>query len=384
MNKDYKTQESIIFNFKEKHIIMKRVKKTALIISGILLLLVAINFALEPVALHYANKALGDLKGYKGSIKDVDIHLYRGAYRIDTLVIDKTDKGKSQPFFKAAGIDISIEWKSLLKGAIVGEFSVEQPVLNFVKRGKKVDAGGNNDFIATVKKLSPVNINFVEILDGEVHYIDLTSKPKIDIAAKQVFATARNLRNIEDKNNKLPSSIKLTANTSGNGKIKSSAKLNALKEIPDFDFNLELERMDLTYLKDFTDAYASFTFKRGKLYVSTELAMDEGNYNGYVKPVMENIKIIDLTPDTPKEKKRPFLKRIWEIVVGTGAEIVTNQPKDRLATKIPLKGNVNGGEKFTWTAIVNVLRNGFVKAFDKDVEGSIDFDDAKSGKTEKK
>lgn len=363
---------------------MNPYKKTGLIITGILVLLVAINFALEPVALHYANKALADLKGYKGSIKDVDIHLYRGAYRIDTLVIDKIDNGKTQPFFLATGIDISIEWKSLLKGAFVGEFSVENPVLNFIKKGKKVEAGGDNDFITTVKKLSPVNINYVEIINGQVHYIDLTSKPGIDIAARQVTATARNLRNVEDKNNKLPSTIVLTANTSGNGKIKSNAKLNALKDIPDFDFNLELERMDLTYLKDFTDAYADFTFKRGQLYVSTEMAMADGKYNGYVKPVLENIKIIDLTPDTPKEKKRPFLKRVWEIVVGTAAEVVTNQPKDRLATKIPLKGDVNGGEKFTWTAIVNVLRNGFIKAFDKDVEGSIDFDDAKSGKTEKK
>ncbi|MBS7229416.1 hypothetical protein KHA90_00120 [Flavobacterium psychroterrae] len=77
---------------------MNPYKKTGLIITGIAVLLVAINFALEPVALHYANKALADLKGYKGSIKDVDIHLYRGAYRIDTLVIDKIDNGKTQPF----------------------------------------------------------------------------------------------------------------------------------------------------------------------------------------------------------------------------------------------------------------------------------------------
>lgn len=362
---------------------MKRYKKTGIIILSIALLLVIINFALEPIALHYVNKALADLKGYKGSVKDVDIHLYRGAYRIDTLVIEKIDKGKTQPFFSAPGTDISIEWKSLFDGAIVAEFSVEKPVLNFIKRGEKVEAGGNNDFIATIKKLSPVNINYVELLDGEVHYIDLTSKPKINIAAKQVFATARNLRNVEDKNNKLPSTINLTANTSGNGKIVSNAKLNALKDIPDFDFNLELKRMDLVYLKDFTDAYANFTFKRGQLYLSTELAMDDGKYNGYIKPVLENIKIVDLTPDTEKEKKRPFFKRVWELIVGTAVTIVKNQPKDRLATKIPLQGDVNGGKKFTWTAIVNVLKNGFIKAFDKDVEGSIDFDDAKSSKVEK-
>lgn len=181
-----------------------------------------------------------------------------------------------------------------------------------------------------------------------------------------------------DKDVKLPSSIHLSANTSGHGKIKSSARLNALKDIPDFDFNLELQRMDLTYLKDFTDAYAGFTFKRGQLYVSTELAMDDGKYNGYVKPVLEQIKIIDLTPDTEKEKKRPFFKRVWEVIVGAGVSVVKNHPKDRLATKIPLKGDVNGPEKFTWTAIVNVLKNGFIKAFDKDVDGSINIEDAKT------
>ncbi len=363
---------------------MKGPKKALVIFLSSCLLLVAINFALEPVALHYVNKALAELKGYKGSVKDIEIHLYRGAYRIDTLEINKIEKGKSKPFFKAAGIDISIEWKSLFKGAIVGEFSVEHPVLNFIKKGSEVDTGGDNNFIETVKKLSPVNINYVELLDGEVHYIDRSSTPKIDIAAKQVFATARNLRNVEDGNTKLPSSITLTANTSGNGKIKSNAKLNALKETPDFDFNLELKRMDLTYLKDFTDAYASFTFKRGQLYLSTELAMEDGKYNGYIKPVLENIKIIDLTPDTEKEKKRPFFKRVWELIVGAGVAVVKNHPKDRLATRIPLKGDVHGSEKFTWTTIVNVLKNGFIKAFDKDVEGSIDINDAKATKPVKK
>lgn len=362
---------------------MKRFKKTGIIIIVTALLLVAINFALEPIALYYANKALRELKAYKGSIQDVDIHLYRGAYRIDTLVIYKIGKRKTEPFFFASGIDISLEWKSLFKGAFVGEFSVENPVLNFIKKGDKVDAGGDNNFIETVKKLSPVNINYCEVLNGEVHYIDLTSKPKIDIAAKQVLATGRNLRNVEDKNIKLPSSVVLTANISGNGKITSNAKLNALKDTPDFDFNLELDSMDLTYLKDFTDAYANFTFKRGQLYISTELAMEDGTYNGYIKPVLENIKIVDLTPETEKEKKRPFFKRIWELIVGTGVTVVKNHPKDRLATKIPLKGNVNGREKFTWTAIINVLKNGFIRAFDKDVEGSINIDDAKSGKIEK-
>lgn len=204
------------------------------------------------------------------------------------------------------------------------------------------------------------------------------------ILLKNVSAVATNLRNVEDDKNPLPSRIILSANTSGNGKFLANAKLNALKEIPDFDFYMELEQMDLTYLKDFTDAYANFTCKKGQLYLSTELAMKDGKYNGYIKPVFENIKIIDLIPDTEKEKKRPFFKKVWELIVGAGVAVVKNKPKDRLATKIPLRGDVNGSEKFTWTTIINVLKNGFMRAFDKDVEGSIDITDAKSGKSEKK
>jgi len=360
----------------------KKTKKRLIISASIAVLLILINFALEPVALHYVNKALSELKGYKGSVRGIEIHLYRGAYRIDTLVIEKISDKKLQPFFKSDAIDISVEWKALFKGAIVSEFFVEKPVINFIKQGDEVNTGGNNDFISVIKKLSPVTINRFEIRNGEVHYIDRGSKPRIDIAAKDVYARALNLRNVEDNSKALPSSIYLTANTSGNGRLTSSMKINVLKEVPDFDFNLQLNRMDLTYLKDFTDAYAKFTFKRGQLYLSSELAMKDGNYNGYIKPVMENIKIIDLTPDSEKEKKRGFFRKVWEVIVGTVVTVVKNQPKDRLATRIPLKGNMNGQEKFTWTAVVNVLKNGFVKAFDKDVEGSINIDDAtgKAGK----
>ena len=160
-------------------------------------------------------------------------------------------------------------------------------------------------------------------------------------------------------------------------------KINVLKKTPDFDFNFKLENMDLTYLKDFTDAYAKFTFKKGTFDVTAELAMDDQEYSGYVKPVLDNIRIIDLTPDTEREKKRGFFRKVWELIVGGTVAVVKNKPKDRLATRIPIKGNVKGTEPFTWTLIVNVLKNGFIKAFDGNIEGSIDFNDAKSEKPPK-
>ncbi|QYJ68480.1 DUF748 domain-containing protein [Flavobacterium litorale] len=363
---------------------MKKFKKLWITLGSIIVLLIIANFALEPVALHYVNKALANIEGYKGSVKDIDIHLYRGAYRIDSLEIKKIEKDGTEPFVAADAIDISIQWKSLFKGAITGEFYVEHPVLNFIKRGDAVDTGGDNDFIQTIKDLSPVTINRFEITNGEVHYIDYGASPNIDIAATNVNAVATNLTNVLRKDDPLPSDITLTAITSGNGRIDSSAKINLLKEVPDFDFNFKLEQMNLTYLKDFTDAYAKFTFKKGTLAITSELAMNNGKYDGYLKPVMDDIRIIDLTPDTEREKERGFFKKVWELIVGGTVAVVKNKSKDRLATKVPLKGNLKEGEPFTWTLIVNVLRNGFIKAFDKNLDNSISFDDVAGEEESKK
>ncbi len=43
-------------------------------------------------------------------------------------------------------------------------------------------------------------------------------------------------------------------------------------------------------------------------------------------------------PDTVYKKDQPFLRPVWELVEGAAVAVVKSKPKDRLATKIPLKG----------------------------------------------
>ena len=44
---------------------------------------------LPSIVKNYVNKELNDLPGYSGSVEDIDIHLLRGAYAIDGLVLKK-------------------------------------------------------------------------------------------------------------------------------------------------------------------------------------------------------------------------------------------------------------------------------------------------------
>ena len=342
-----------------------------IILGVVLLLFIALHFILEPVALRYANKALAELEGYRGHIDDIGIRLYRGAYQIQGLeIVAVNDKDSTEsPFFKVDIVDISIEWKALFKGSVVGEFTLTKPIVNFKKEpGGEVQAGGENDFVEVIQDLIPIQINRFEIIDGEVHFLDPTASPPVNVFVLNLNGIATNLSNVNENNDPLPSRVDLNGSTIGDGTIRLGMGLNALKAMPDFDLELELAGVRLTALDAFTEAYANFTFKDGTLYTSSEIAMKDGDFEGYVKPVLENFQVIDM-----KNEETTFLRKMWEVVIGSTLGVFQNQRTDRFATQVPFEGSTKNTRVRIIPTVFNVLKNAFIEAFEKDVEGSVNF-----------
>lgn len=347
--------------------------KKFLIGLGILLLVLIIaNLVLEPVAKHYVNKELGNLEGYKGSVKDIDIALWRGAYTIEGLNIEKTSSEAPEPFFAANAIDISVEWAALFKGAIVGEVIITEPILNFAVEPSsgEVQAGGDNNWVETVKNLVPIQINLFQIIGGDIHYKDPTAEPVVDIELKKFNVLATNLGNADNNGKLLPSHVSIDGMMSSNGVLDIEIDINPLKETPDFDLTMELKDLELTYLKEFTEAYANFTFKEGQLFLSSEIAMKDGDFEGYVKPVLDNVKIIDLD-----NEETNFWRKAWEVAIGSVIGVLKNQRTGEFATKVPFSGSVNGTDVSIVATLANVLQNAFIDSFSKNVQGTVDIKD---------
>ncbi len=352
-------------------------KKGWIILGSVIVFIIALHLALEPVALYYVNKALGDLKGYRGHVDDVDIHLYRGAYRIDSLEIVTVEGDNETPFVSIPGIDISVEWDALFKGAIVAEVVLESPDLNFVKSADTVQSGGDNDYAKVLGELVPITINRFQIINGSVHFIDKTQEVPLDVSVTNLQLLAHNLRNVNKNNDPLPASVGFSGATSGNGSLKGDMGMNVLKSTPDFDLAIEVKDVDLTYLKDFTEAYGNFTFKAGTMYVSSEVVMQNGKYEGYVKPVLNDIKIVDL-----KSEQTSFWRKMWEVVLGTTFELFENHPHDQFATRVPISGDATKSDVGILATIGNVLRNAFIDAFSKNIEQSVNLQDLQDGTSE--
>jgi hypothetical protein len=357
-------------------------KRAAQIFLGIVILLIVIRLILPYVVLHFANKSLANMNGYYGHIKDIDLAIIRGAYRIDSIYINKADTvtQKQTPFFSSGAIDLSVEWKALLQGSIAGELVFDRPYLLFTKdkvEPKEV-VKDSADFRKVLDKFMPLNINRCELRNGKIQYNDFTSTPKVDIEMTNLHLLAQNLRNSYDSTTTLPATIDAFADIY-DGRLTFDARLNPMADHPTFDMSAELKNTNLVKLNDFFQAYAKIDVNKGTFGLYTEVAAKDNAFRGYVKPLIQDLDILG-----KEDRKDNLFQKLWEALAGGVGEIFENQRKDQVATKIPFRGSLDNPKTNIWLAITNILQNAFIHALQPSIDNEINLSSVETPDKEKK
>lgn len=353
---------------KKKRGLRRRLFRILVIVAVVL---IVFRLLLPYIVLNYVNKKLGNLKEYYGHVNNIDIALLRGAYVIKETELVKigNDLGRKDtvPFFRCPAVDLSVQWAALFKGKIVGEIYVEDPVLNFVKgKHKGEDAKADTaDFSQLIKELMPLKVNHFEILNGEIHYIDHYSKPNLDLAIKELNIAADNLTNVNDSTKLLPARAVATGKAY-EGQFKMRIDFDALQKHPTFDMSAEVTEINLVKLNDFLTAYGNFDVKKGSFGMYTEFAGRNGEFGGYVKPIIKDLDVVQWN-----KQEGDFGQILWESVVGTAAEVLKNRNKEQVATKVNIKGRFDDPSINLWRTISFLLRNAFVNALVPAVDNSI-------------
>ena len=357
-------------------------RKAICFFSAFIILIVVARLILPYIVLHLVNKNLSQMNGYYGHVKDIDLAIIRGAYQVDSIYLNKKDSvtNKQTPFFASSLIDLSVEWKSLLKGSIVGEVVLTEPMLRFTK--DKVEpkdvAKDSTDLKELLDDFMPLRINRCEIVKGRVQYIDGQTKPHVDVQMNDVHLIAQNLRNSYDSTVVLPASIDATANIY-EGLLTFKAKANPLADSPTFDMSAELKNTNLVKLNDFFQAYSKVDVNKGRFGLYTEVAAKDKQFAGYVKPIIKDLDVLG-----HEDRKDNLFQKAWEGLVGVVGEVFQNQPKDQLATKIPFKGSLDDPKTNIWVALTSILQNAFIHAIQPSIDNEINIGSVEKEKTEKK
>ncbi len=349
-------------------------RKVGYWLLGILVFLIALRIALPSIVKWYLNnKVLNQLEDYKGHVDDVDLSLWRGAYQIQEVNIVKIGSEIEEPFVKIRELDLSVQWKALFKGHIVGEVVVYNATVNFAfsKDESKSQTGTEEDWTQLVKDLLPISINRFAVKNSNVELINLLAATNTNISLAELNLEITNIQNtVSADDPALPSDIKVSANMPGyGGQLTVDAKAMLLQQVPDFDYNLTFEKANLTKFNKIAEHFTGMTFEEGKISVYSEMAMKKGKFEGYVKPLIQDMLIFSW-----KEENRKVGQWFKEFFSEGIKEIFENHRKQQLATKIPLNGDLGTVNTEIWTTIINVLRNAYIQAFQYQLDDSVEYE----------
>jgi len=353
---------------------MRRRYRWTFALGSVLVLLIGARLALPSMVKRYVNDQLQALESYDGSVADIHIALWRGAYRINGIRIVKTGVERATPFFSSDYIECSIEWRSLLKGSLVGAGVIARPVLNLVqaRNERQSQLGKEVNWTDEFEELFPFRFNTVEVRDGTVTLRAPGISTRDALTVRQITAQLVNLTNVADRNSEAFADFRVTGLVLDDAMVKVSGRADPLAARPTFDLDLSMDRVELQKVNPWLRQYLKADAQSGDFALYMELAAAQGRFKGYAKPLMQNVEILGAD-----DADEPALHKIWEGIVELASKVFQNQAADQVAARIPLSGTLEDPEAGMLATIVSVLRNAFVGAFAHSLEGSVSLRDVK-------
>ncbi len=347
---------------------MQRRNKYLLIAAIVVVVLIAARIALEPIVLNYVNDTLDELQAYDGHIGDLDLALLRGGYDIQDIEIVKTDAGQSVPFFKADRIEATVEWQSLLRGSLVAEGDLYRPQINLVQAESEQESqlGEDVNWVDKFKELFPFRFNTVRVHDGTVTFRAPGIQTQDALKARHVNGALSNLTNVADSTKETFARFHFEALVLEDGNADIHGSIDPLAQQPTFDLNLRLKNVQLPQVNPWLTRFIKADAEQGEFELYMELAAADAKFKGYAKPVMRDVNIY-----SSEEPEKNPLKRLWEGIVDVAANIFENEEQDQVAARIPFSGTIENPDTDLFATIGSVLRNAFVSAFARSLEGSI-------------
>jgi hypothetical protein len=171
---------------------------------------------------------------------------------------------------------------------------------------------------------------------------------------------------VQRKNEDAFAEIDVEGRVMGNAPVKLTGKIDPNAETPTFDIDLSLENAKLVDVNPWLRRFLKVDAAEGAFSMYSELAAGKGHFEGYVKPILENPKITSVK----EEAQGPFQK-LWAGLVSLAAKIFENRQEKQVATKIPVRGDIEDPKAGILPALVNLARNAFVAAFSHSFENSI-------------
>jgi hypothetical protein len=198
-----------------------------------------------------------------------------------------------------------------------------------------------------------------------VHYQDFSSHPAVDLVAADLEVEGTGLSTVRDEAaDTLPAHIDVRSRIQRSGQLHASIDLDPWDQQPTFDLAMAMEHLHAPELNRFLRAYAFVDAEQGEFYVYSEIQSRHGHFTGYVKPMIEHLSLFQFG------EHGDVLHQVADLFVQVVEDIFENHGTDRFATRIDVSGSFDRPGVNGIQALVGVLENTFIRAFEHGLDRS--------------
>jgi hypothetical protein len=367
---------------------------------SVLAVLIIARVSLPYVIKHEANVRLSSIPDYKAHLDDVSLALWRGTFVFKGI---KFIHKAGDMSLKVPRLNLHIFWPALMRHRLYVNAEVTSPRMRMLaqkpteaakKTGEKVKKAKQGVEKKAGKSLPdvlanafPFRVNRFSIHNGSIRFreagpsnneeaADDQAKQDDEAGEKETALEARitdleldvtNLTNIRGSSETAKATCVATAKVMGAQDARVDLQLDPIAKSPRFNMKFKLEQLPMVELNPIFEWQWGIRTKGGTFALYSEAEAKEGQFNGYVRPYIKDLKIDNKKNGNP-------VQAIKETAAKVVASVLKNTDTKAIATNVPFKGQFENPDVGIWEAVVEVLRNAFVQAlrpsFDPSFKGT--------------
>jgi hypothetical protein len=195
----------------------------------------------------------------------------------------------------------------------------------------------------------------IELRDANIGMVNRDGSP-----AYRVFLSdlALRLENFSSEFSEGSGRARLTGRFMGSGATDARATFRAERAGPAFDLEVSIADTQLPALNDLLRAHGKLDVAAGLFSLYSEVHVENGRADGYVKPLFRDVAVHDPAQD----RGDGVMRRAYEHLVGGVGELLENRTRHEIATQTDLSGPLDDPDLSTWQLLARLVENAFVRS----------------------
>jgi hypothetical protein len=348
-------------------------KRSAVTLFTVLVVLIVLRLTAPTIITWYANRAIEQTPAIVGSVDDVDLALIDGAYSFKGVNIRQIGDKETFPLFIAERVDVSIFWRALIRGELVTEISIVNPIIGLYDRPEDKMFEDNaildlNTWIRLARYLTPFTIDKISVNNGTFIMDAQAQLKRSEFSVNNIQLVVVNIANsiLADT----VAIAELTGDIQNQAKVKVAANFDPNTQKPTFDINLEMEKLPVSYIDSLMKFYAPFDLEAGQIELAGELKSVNGIVSGYVQAGIYDLDVFSWHEDVFEDGDNP-IQLIFDIIGGSLASLLEDDDKDLIATRMSIEGSLDDPDVSNFEALSGIFKNAFIEAYSMKVENSV-------------